>query len=545
MPYLSFLLQRQSSLHLHQRSLRKLLIMASFGSTSVSITTPAPYTIFTTRQKKVLVLLLSLANLASPLTATIYLPLLPLLEAHFQISLQAINLTITLYIVFQAISPLIFATSSDVLGRRPIIVTTFTVYTLASIGLVLNRHSYAGLLTLRALQSLGASAIQAVTYGIIADVCMPAQRGSMSGPIISMGNLGVNVGPLLGGFLAFKSGDFAWAFWGLVVFGGLSLLSLCLILNETARNIVGNGEAGSYAWWRCTWWNALAFRGQSQVKNRFTNSERSYADVGHPTHRYVDSTRVKGLLQKMSPWAAIRIMFYKDAALTLWMAASAYGSYYCIQASNPTIYKDIYHFNELLIGLIYLAGGAGVVLGSYANGKLMDRNYVVTAEEIRHEVDRVRVDNLNNFPIERARIRSCPYLLALSVCAWIGYGWSLEKRTNVSVPLIVQFVHGVLCTCILNTFNILLVDIFPKNPSTAATSGNLTRCALAALYVALLEPLVDALGRGWYFTLLGVLNGLLGGLAVWMLQMYGRQWRDGRPIPQDPAFGHTLRMSGR
>lgn len=88
--------------------------------------------------------------LAPPLTATIYLPLLPLLATHFHTFLQAINLTITLYVIFQAILPLLFSTTSDAIGPRPVLLATHTLYTIASLGLVLNKHVYAGLLVLRA-----------------------------------------------------------------------------------------------------------------------------------------------------------------------------------------------------------------------------------------------------------------------------------------------------------------------------------------------------------------------------------------------------------
>lgn len=67
---------------------------------------PIQYTTFTRRQKRLLTCILILTMLASPLTATIYLPLLPLLASQFHVSHQAINLTITVYIVFQAVSPL-------------------------------------------------------------------------------------------------------------------------------------------------------------------------------------------------------------------------------------------------------------------------------------------------------------------------------------------------------------------------------------------------------------------------------------------------------
>ena len=158
----------------------------------------------------------------------------------------------------------------------------------------------------------------------------------------------------------------------------------------------------------------------------------------------------------------------------------------------------------------------------------MNRNYALTAKEIGHEIDRVTGDDLDMFPIERARVRSCWILLGISSCGWIGYGWALEKSVHVSVPLILQLMHGFLCTCLLQTFNALLVDIFPKKPSAAATSGNITRCALSALYVALLQPVVEAIGRGWYFTLLGITSGLTGGLALFLLRTKGYQWRKQR-----------------
>ena len=90
------------------------------------------------------------AMLASPLTATIYLPLLPLLVTHFHVSIQAINHTITLYMIFQAISPLLLATASNSFDRRPILSLVYAVYTVASLGLALNKSSYAVSLILRA-----------------------------------------------------------------------------------------------------------------------------------------------------------------------------------------------------------------------------------------------------------------------------------------------------------------------------------------------------------------------------------------------------------
>ena len=182
---------------------------------------PKPYTVFSSRERRLIVALLGTTTLVSPLTATIYLPLLPLLATHFRTSAQAINLTITVYIVCQALSPLFLASVSDHFGRRPIYLATFTLYSVASLGLALNQSSYAALLVLRGLQSLGASAVLSLNYGTVADVCVPAKRGKMLGPVLAAGNLGTCIGPIVGGWIALESGGFRWAFWALVIFGGL------------------------------------------------------------------------------------------------------------------------------------------------------------------------------------------------------------------------------------------------------------------------------------------------------------------------------------
>lgn len=482
---------------------------------------PTPYTKFTVRQKNVIASLLGFTSLASPLTATIYLPIIPLLSAHFHTSVQAINFTISLYIIFQALSPAVFATLSDSIGRRPIFLITLTIYFLASLGLALNRESYAALLVLRALQSLGASAILAVGYGVIADVCVPAERGKMQGFFLAAGNLGPCIGPMIGGWVAFGSGSLEWVFWCLVIFGGASLTAIGWIFPETGRSVVGNGNVEAKGWGK-TWWSVLMdyTRRRGVIMN-------IRGDEG-PVSGSEESDTRKKRFKISNPLACLRIIFYRDTALVLWISASFYAVWYCIQASIPSIYKDIYNFNEIEIGLSYLTGGAGVILGGYATGKMMDRNYKITAQEIGHTIDRIQGDDMNHFPIERARARGSWFLSGVFICALPGYGWAVKYHAHASIPLILQCLIGFLCTCFLQVFNALLVDIFPESPSTAAASGNITRCALSALAVAVLQPLVDHLGRGWYFTSLSIIGGIGSAAAVWTVQRWGMKWRSQR-----------------
>ncbi|MCJ1424394.1 hypothetical protein MMC29_002282 [Sticta canariensis] len=494
------------------------------------------YTTFTQRQKHLITFLLGLTAITSPLTATIYFPLLPLLSSHYGASTQAINLTIAIYIIFQALSPAIFATLSDSLGRRIIFLLTLTIYVLSNLGLALEQNSYAALLALRAFQSLGASATFAVSYGVVADLCVPAERGKMIGPVSMALNLGTCVGPVVGGWIAFKSGDYDWVFWFLFMVGAVLLVAVGGFLPETARNVVGNGSVEAGRWWEMTWgrcawdWSrrTLRTRMKSKMERECMRNEMNESEGETIGDRVDRAIQAKKRFRSLNPLPCLRIIFWKDAAQVLWVHGSYYMVDYSIQTSIPPSYKDIYHFNEIEIGLSYLPRGAGIILGGYVNGRMMDRNYEITAKQIGHQIDRDCGDDINKFPIEKARTRGTYYLLGVLSLILIGYGWALDQRSHVSVPLILQFIQGFLGTCIYTISNTLLVDVFPENPSTAAAASSIIRCAMAALGVAIVQPLVSVLGRGWYFTALSIVTGCAGSVAVWTIRTWGMKWRNER-----------------
>jgi hypothetical protein len=107
----------------------------------------------------------------------------------------------------------------------------------------------------------------------------------------------------------------------------------------------------------------------------------------------------------------------------------------------------------------------------------------------------------------------------------VGYGWAVQAVAHPAFILILQ--AYILCKCAVlhQIYGALIVDIFPEKPGTAAASKNITRCALAGLFVAVLDPLIRALGYGWFFTLLGLVEAVTCISAVLTLNRWGRQWR--------------------
>ena len=74
------------------------------------------------------------------------------------------------------------------------------------------------------------------------------------------------------------------------------------------------------------------------------------------------------------------------------------------------------------------------------------------------------------------------------------------------------------------TTAILLVDIRPGRPATATAANNLIRCLLSAGASAIIIPMLNALGRGWTYTLIAFI-WLLSSPCCWVLMKYGPRWR--------------------
>lgn len=73
-------------------------------------------------------------------------------------------------------------------------------------------------------------------------------------------------------------------------------------------------------------------------------------------------------------------------------------------------------------------------------------------------------------------------------------------------------------------YNTLLVDKNHRMPAAAQASSNIIRCGLAAIAVAFLQDMIDAVGIGWTFTFMGSLCGIACGLFC-VDYHWGTRWR--------------------
>ena len=187
-----------------------------------------PYSIYTSREKWIIVSIVSIGGFFSPLTANIYFPAIPTIAAAFNKSISLINLSVTIYMVFQGVAPMFWGTLSDYKGRRPIFLLCLLTLTLSCVGLALiPTNAYWLLMLLRALQAIGSASSIALGAGVIGDIATPEQRGGMYGIFGVAPLVAPAVAPVIGGVLTEKLG-WRWIFWLVCIASALCFIFLLL-----------------------------------------------------------------------------------------------------------------------------------------------------------------------------------------------------------------------------------------------------------------------------------------------------------------------------
>jgi multidrug resistance protein len=423
--------------------------------------------------------------------------------------------------IFQGLAPTVFGDLADMAGRRPAYIIAFTIYLGANIGLAL-QNRYAALFILRCMQSTGSSGAIALGYGVVADISTSSERGSYMGMVGAGTMMGPALGPVIGGILAQFLG---WRsiFWFLVIVAGCFLVPFALTVPETGRNVVGNGSVPPQGW-NMTILEWLRLRREEKSGNGLSRSDT--AEGRRLTQAELARTRK---LRWPNPLKTIHIIMEKDMAVVLIYNALIYTAFYDIMASLPKLFQEIYHFNDLQIGLCYLPFGCGCALASFINGKMLDHNFQRVAKQIGFTIDRKHGDDLRHFPIERARLEIIWPLLGFGLACVLCYGWVLEKNASLAAPLVLQFFIGLCVNGAFNILSTLIVDLYPQSPSTATAANNLVRCFLGAGGTGIINIMIDGMGRGWCFTFLALV--CIAAMPMLLVELkWGPVWREERRV---------------
>ncbi len=218
------------------------------------------------------------------------------------------------YLLTQAITTPIYGKLADAFGRKPLMLFGIGTFVLGSV-LCAVSWSMGALIAFRALQGLGAGAIQPAGMTIMGDIYSVAERAVAQGYIASVWAMSAVVGPTLGGLFSDHL-TWRWIFWINVPLGLLAAVVLWIRFDEHAEPherrpidwwgaflvaaasallLLGLLEGGiRWPWW--SWQSGVAFGGSALLLTLFVRVESRVADPVLPgwlfRHRVLNAATI-------------------------------------------------------------------------------------------------------------------------------------------------------------------------------------------------------------------------------------------------------------
>ncbi|EED18640.1 bicyclomycin resistance protein, putative [Talaromyces stipitatus ATCC 10500] len=507
------------------------------GNTSITLPIESPYanvvatedySVFTKRQKRMMIATASFVSWISPLTGAIYYPAVNQIAADLHVTNSKVALTVTTYLIFQDLGPMMIVGFSDKAGRKPAYIACFSIYMIANLALAL-QNNYIALLLLRMLQAGGSSGTIVLSNGLVGDLIPSSERGKY----IAFASIGLILGPSLSPFLGGiisefwdgigeKSGaDNSRIFWFLLILSGTCFVPLLLFLPETCRNIIGNGSVPPP---KSSWNLSDQIRFRNRAKNGIPVDEAK-----------LEALRKNYRITLPNPISTLLILRELEIVMLLFGNGVAMACFYAVSTGAAGGFRGNYGFNELRISLMFLPIGAGGIVSAFTAGYLVDWNYRRHANRLGYPVHKNRQTDLAHFPIEVARMQIAVPHFFLGAAAMVGYGWVLASNVSFGVLIVFLFLIGYTTDVVGQTVMVLCVDINPGKPANVSAANNVVKCLVGAAASAAIVPMSQTIGYGlflmcqcwgvsWAYTILGVLflTSSLGPIAS---MSYGIAWR--------------------
>lgn len=180
---------------------------------------------------RLLTAILAALSMVGALAIDTYLPSFPAISQAFDVGPVLMQQSLSLFLFTFAFMMLFYGTLSDSFGRRPVILVSLVIYTLASLGAAM-APSFGWLLVCRVFQGLAAGAGSVVGRAIVQDRFEGAEAQRMLSHIMMIFGLAPAIAPILGGWLQVSMG---WRsiFWFLTIFGAVLIAACYRYLQES------------------------------------------------------------------------------------------------------------------------------------------------------------------------------------------------------------------------------------------------------------------------------------------------------------------------
>ncbi|MCJ1310324.1 hypothetical protein MMC25_003987 [Agyrium rufum] len=375
-------------------------------------------------------------------------------------------LPVSLYLTGYVLGPLVFGPLSEHFGRRPIYLSTFSLFTVFTLACAL-APNWPAFLFFRLMAGIGASSAIVVTGGLYADVFDdPVQRGRTMAWFMAATSVGPQLGPSISGFASTMS--WRWPFWIGLMFAGISFIALLFLPETYAPTILSQ--------------RARKIRKQ-------TNNEHIVSA------RELNPTSLRSLFTVVLT-RPIR-MFFTEALVffTCIYLSLVYAIFYLFFVAYPIIFQGVYGMSAGISGLAFLP----IILGAFIACAI----FLYYDSILQHAKDRHAPWSMVE---EYRRLPLACFGAPLFVVSLFWLGWAAKPGVHWIVPMLAGVPFGLAYLLVFMALLNYLTDAYRVYAASAMAASSCTRSVFGALLPLCATKMYQALGIAWASSLLAFLS---------------------------------------
>jgi len=256
-------------------------------------------------------------------------------------------------------------------------------------------------------------------------------------------------------------------------------------------------------------------------------------------------TRLHATFVGFNPLKPVVLLRHPAVVITVAYLSVIIASLYVVSTTIPVDFTAIYPgISTGTLGLLYLGGGLGNVVGAIVGGRIVDywrkRQLQNEKQRLERQSDGDSDDVQVTIPPEQ-RLGPASIGAVLIPIGYLGYGWFMQANYNgaqlsLFIPLAFLFIVGFGNLFVLTACSTFLVDAFPENSAAAISLNNMARSILGAAATLIAVPWEQALGVGWVMTIIAIINVIMS-LSLIVIHVKGRSWYEKRMLmPNQGGF---------
>ncbi|EHA57445.1 hypothetical protein MCOR27_003829 [Pyricularia oryzae] len=285
----------------------------------------------------------------------------------FDDAVAAVAYYFTTTSLLQGISNFVWVPLANKYGRRPVYILSYTIYLACAVWLVFE-ESYNGFLAGRILMGVGAGAAETIAPISIADIFFLHERGTIMALYTAFLSAGVAFGMVVSGLITIDH-DWRTIYSVAAILISMTLLAAVLIFPETARDAY-----------------ASRYEAECPLQNMGRQPVASDTELEHHGNQSASALRRRGYVQSLkiftgvhtseSLWRiAVRPFGLILLPPVLWAAlveSVTIGFLVAVTSNVDVAFEGSYDFESYQVGLCFISGVIGALIGIFAGGHLSD-----------------------------------------------------------------------------------------------------------------------------------------------------------------------------